>query len=309
METLKGVVRQTEGGVYTVALVDGRTVEATLRKRLKREARTGERVVIGDRVEVAEAADDSWAVERVLPRETEIVRQAPNRRKAKVVAANVDRLLAVVAARRPDPNRDVLDRILVIAEANEVDPYLVVNKLDLEGAEEVADELARSYRKVGYRVILTSAETGRGLDELRELLCRGTSALVGPSGVGKSHLLNAVQPGLDLRTGELSRKPGRGRHTTVTARLIELDCGGLVADTPGFSDVGLWGVDPNALDTCFPEFRPFVGECRFRGCSHLHEPDCAVQEAVEDGRVDEGRYRRYRRFVEEAAEQQRPDWE
>lgn len=309
METLKGVVQQTEGGVYTVALPDGRRVKATLRKRLKREARTGDRVVIGDRVEVAEATADSWVVETVLPRDTEIVRRAPNRRRAKAVAANVDRLLVVVAARRPDPNRDVVDRLLVIAEANDVEPFLVVNKLDLDQTGEVAEELARVYRDVGYRVLLTSAESGRGLDELREVLCSGTSAMVGPSGAGKSSLLNVVEPGLELRTGELSGKPGRGRHTTVTARLIELGCGGRVADTPGFSDVGLWGVEPRNLDACFPEFLPLLGECRFRGCSHLHEPDCAVQAAVEGGRVDPDRYRSYRRLVSEAEEQQRPDWE
>lgn len=292
-----------------MALDDGEAVDASLRKRLKRQRRTGDRVVIGDRVRVAESEDGAFTVEEVLPRENEIVRRVPGGRKAKVVAANVDRLLAVVSARDPEPSRQLVDRLLVIAEANGVEPVLVINKLDLDGAGEVAATLAAPYRDVGYRVLLASAESGRGLDELREVLCRGTSALVGPSGVGKSSLLNALEPSLDLRTGELSGKHRRGRHTTVSARLLELGCGGLVADTPGFGDVGLWGVDPETVDRCFPEFRPLLDRCRFRSCSHLHEPSCGVREAVEAGAVDPERYGSYRVLRAEAEETTRPDWE
>lgn len=305
---LTGVVRRARGGVYRVALPDGRVVDASIRKRLKREARTGDRVVIGDRVEVAEVGDDVFTVEEVRPRDTEIVRQGPRGRGAKVVAANVDRLLVVCSVRSPELNREVVDRLLVIAEANGVEPVLVVNKLDLEGGRDVAEEMTELYRTVGYRVLATSAESGEGIDALRALLCEGTSALVGPSGVGKSTLLNRIQPNLELRTGALSGRRGGGRHTTVSARLLELECGGLVADTPGFSDVGLWGIDPDALDRCFPEFQPFLTDCRFRSCSHLHEPECEVQRAVDEGSVDERRYRSYRRLMEDAREQQRPDW-
>ena len=156
------------------------------------------------------------------------------------------------------------------------------------------------YRGVGYPTLLTSAVTGEGIEELSALLRRGSAALVGPSGVGKSSLLNRIDPRLELRTGELSRKVRRGRHTTVSARLIALESGGLVADTPGFSDVGLWRVDPNEVESYFPEFRGALGECRFRNCAHLREPECAVRAKLERGEVDEGRFESYRILREEA---------
>jgi len=305
---MTGTVRRTGGGVYRVALEDGRVVDASIRGRLKRESRTAERVVIGDRVRVEEAAGGSFTVEEVLPRETRIVRRGPGGRKPKVVAANVGRLVAVAAARRPEPSRRTIDRLLVIGESHDLESLLVVNKVDLESATEVVDRLASVYRPIGYRVIPTSAVSGRGIDELSEVLCSGTSALVGPSGVGKSSLLNRIQPALGLRTGELSRDRRRGRHTTVNARLLELECGGLVADTPGFGDIGVWGVDPEGLDRCFPEIRPLLGACRFRGCSHVHEPECAVREAVEEERLDPGRYESYREIFAEAEEQAREPW-
>lgn len=306
---MKGTVLRSGGGSYRVALDDGRRVEAPLRGRLKLESRTGDRVVIGDRVRVDEVGDGSFAIEEVLPRRCELARRAPDGRRAKVVAANVDRLLVVVAAAEPDPARLLVDRLLVLGEASDLEAVLVINKMDLESGAARGEELADLYRKVGYRVLLTSARTGRGIAALRELLCRGVSALVGPSGGGKSSLLNRVEPGLELRTGELSRKPRRGRHTTVTARLLELDCGGRVADTPGFSDAGLWGIEPSELELCFPEIASRVEGCRFRGCSHLHEPGCSVREAVERGEIDPRRFDGYAALRAEAEEVAAPPWE
>ena len=158
------------------------------------------------------------------------------------------------------------------------------------------------YERIGYRVHATSAEDGTGLDELRTELCRGSSALIGPSGVGKSSLLNALDPALALETGALSRKTGTGRHTTTGSRMIPLDCGGLVADTPGFGDVGLWSVPPEEIPHCFPEFAEPAERCRFRECTHLHEPDCGVREAVEAGTIAASRYQSYQTLREEAAD-------
>lgn len=298
-----GTVRGTGGGVYRVALEQGPVVDASLRGRLKLDARTGDRVVIGDRVRVAGSEDGDYTIEKVLPREQELVRRAPGGRRAKVVAANLERMVVVVAVAGPELRPTLLDRLLVIAEGAGMEAVVALNKMDLEGAEAVAASVEALWGEIGYRILRVSAAEGLGIEAVRELLCAGSSALVGRSGVGKSSLLNAVEPGLELRTGELSRRGGRGRHTTVNARLIELSCGGLVADTPGFSDVGLWAVDPGILDLSFPEFRPYLEECRFRGCSHLHEPDCAVRGALEEGRISEERYGSYRTFMEEAAEE------
>lgn len=300
-----GVVTATGGGGYDVLLRDGsqrdETVHASLRGRLKRDARVGDRVVIGDRVRMARVASGdelSWVVEEVGPRDTQIVREGPTDRRPKVIAANVDRMLAVVAAVDPEPRMEQLDRLLVIAESNGIPPVVVVNKADLPGAAEVAERIRAIYEPLGYRVLSASAESGEGLEELRATLQTGTVALVGPSGVGKSSLLNALDPTLQLRTGELSRKVRRGRHTTVRARLIRVPGGGMVADTPGFGDVGVWGVDPAEVEAHFPEIRELSGECRFRGCRHMAEPGCAVREAVESGKVERSRYDSFRHLVE-----------
>ena len=295
---MQGIVYASEGGVYRVRLTSGGMVDASLRGRLKREARTGGKVVIGDRVGVVTKSDGTSTIEDVAARESQVVRRGPGGRRAKVIAANVDRLVVIAAAARPEPRQVLLDRLMVVGESNDLEPALVMNKLDLNGDQ--ASALTRLYRSIGYQVLETSAVTGEGLHALEGLLSRGTSALVGPSGVGKSTLLNAIQPDLGLRTGELSHKEGRGRHTTVSARLIPLRCGGLVADTPGFSDVGLWGVDQRALEGCFPDFHPFREECQFRGCSHLHEPNCGVQAALARNAIDDGRFESYRMLVEEA---------
>lgn len=300
-----GTVHETVGGVYRIVFGDAASVEASLRGRLKREELAGSRVVVGDEVEVhpivgAGSGETDWVIERVLERRSQIVRRSGPGRKPKVIAANVDRLVVVVAAAEPAPRREVIDRLLVLAEADRVEAVLVVNKVDLPAARAMADELTSVYRGVGYRVIEASAATGQGLDELRQVLCQGTSALVGPSGVGKSSLLNTLEPELGLRTGQLSRKVQRGRHTTVSSRLIDLACGGRVADTPGFAEVGVWGVDPDHMDLCFPEFRALRDECRFRGCTHRHEPDCAVRAAVEAGTVDAARLEVYELLRDEA---------
>ncbi len=157
---------------------------------------------------------------------------------------------------------------------------------------------------MGYRVLTVSAVTGRGIDDLRAEAARGTSALIGPSGAGKSSLLNALDPDLDLRVGALSRKTGGGRHTTVSSRLIRLHGGAFVADTPGFADVALWGVEPSRVAACFPELGGL--DCRFRRCTHIHEPDCGVREAVVEGRVHESRYRSYVKLRAEAVEAAEP---
>jgi ribosome biogenesis GTPase len=295
-----GTVCEAGGGVYAVALDHGPVVEASLRGRLKREARTGSRVVVGDRVRLGRAGD-AWTIEEVEPRRTELARRGRGR-AAKVLAANLDRIFVVVSLREPRASTQLIDRLLALVESSGMHPILVLNKSDLEDAEEALPALTGLYRSVGYTVVVTSAERCSGLDELAALACAGTSAFIGPSGVGKSSLLNALSPGLELRTAALSRKTGTGRHTTVGSRLLPLECGGHVADTPGFGDVGLWSIPPDEVAHCFPEFEPLEAECRFRGCAHVQEPGCAVRDAVEEGAIPPSRYESYLVLREEARE-------
>jgi ribosome biogenesis GTPase len=294
-----GTVYASGGGVYRVRLDDGSEVEAAMRGRLKLQKRTGEKVVIGDRVRMARVAGD-WVIDAVDERRTQMVRRSPGGRKGKVVAANLDRIIVVVAARDPSATFELIDRLLAVVEASGLHPVLVVNKVDLPGGRERFDEIDRTYGPIGYRVLAVSAVGGEGMEAFAREACAGTAALVGPSGVGKSSLLNRLDPALELRTGELSTRGGRGRHTTVESRLIPLACGGVLADTPGFGDVGLWRVDPDDVEACFPELAERAEGCRFRRCTHTSEPDCAVRAAVERGEVAGSRYRSYVGLREEA---------
>ncbi len=296
---MPGLVLRSRGGVYDVE-TEAEVVEAVLRGRLKRETRSGERVVVGDRVTVSPPArpGEAWAIERVEDRVTALVRRAPGRApRPKIIVANVDRVVIVFSVTRPDPHLRMLDRFLVLCENSGVPAVIVANKTDLLPADEAAD-LFRIYRDIGYPVILTSASTGEGIEDLRDVLAVGTSALTGPSGVGKSSLLNRLQPGLGLRVGSVSSAVNKGRHTTVTAELIRLDGGGYVADTPGLRELGLWDVPPESLDTCFPEFVPFLGNCRFgTSCTHSHEPGCRVSQAADAGLIAPSRFGSYLRML------------
>ena len=294
---LTGTVRRAQGGLYEVETPQ-EVVEAVLRGRLKRDDRSGSRVVVGDRVDLErESADDVWSIQHVHDRQTLLARRAPGKApRPKPIVANLDQLLVVFSAARPDPHLRMLDRFLVIAAASDIAPVLVVNKVDLTGLDAARRTFA-AYERAGYPVIYTAVKAGTGVDAVTDVLCGRLSALAGPSGVGKSSLLNAVQPGLALRVAQVSEAVNKGRHTTVTAQLIPLDCGGWVADTPGLRELGLWDVETDQLHFYFPEFEPLLGSCRYPTCSHVHEPGCAVLAAVEAGSVDAARYDSYRRMV------------
>ncbi len=289
-----------QGGVYEVATPDG-IVEATLRGRLKREERTGEKVVVGDVVDVEREESGTsgvWAICKVHERRTVLSRKAPGKApRPKTIVANVDRALIVFAAAKPAPHLRMLDRFLVICASSSIAPLIVCNKVDLVGMDEARATFA-PYERAGYEVIYAAAKSGVGVSEVRDVLCGRLSALAGPSGVGKSSLLNAVQPGLGLRVAAISEAVNKGRHTTVTAQLIPLECGGWVADTPGLRELGLWNVDPDELDHLFPEMEPYLGTCRYaNSCTHDHEPGCAVRAAVAAGDIDASRYESYRKML------------
>jgi ribosome biogenesis GTPase len=298
-DIVPGIVLRAHGGVYEVETGVG-TIEAVLRGRLKREERLGGRVVVGDRVMVGRTEggeEEAWAIEEVGDRRSSLARKAPGKApRAKVIVANVDQIVIVFAVARPEPHLRMLDRFLVLCEANELDALIVVNKVDITG-EAAARETFGTYERIGYSVLYTSVQEAVGVDALNARVCGKMSALAGPSGVGKSSLLNAVQPGLALRVASVSDAVQKGRHTTVTAQLVPLNCGGYVADTPGLRELGLWGVDLESLDWCFPEFRPRLGTCRYgNSCTHLHEPGCEVIERVGD-EITTSRYESYRRMM------------
>lgn len=300
MKTTTGIVLRARGGVYQVETPAG-VREAVLRGRLKQEERLGDGVVVGDRVEVAppSAGEGSpWTIEKVHERHSALVRRAPGRAiRPKVIAANVDQVLVVFATAEPTPHLRMLDRFLVLCESSGLEAVVVVNKVDLVGEDKARHTFAL-YETIGYPVLYTSIVSGLGLDELRARVRDRISALTGPSGVGKSSLLNAIEPGLRLRVGSISEAVRKGRHTTVTAELIPLKEGGYVADTPGLRELALWAVPEEELDHFFPEFGPFLGRCRYgNSCTHSHEPGCAVRDAVETGEVSRERYDSYLRML------------
>ncbi len=254
-------------------------------------------MAVGDRVEIEELDDGSCRITRVLPRERVLSRRAMARRRDQIMAANLDQLAIVVAATRPSPDLHMLDRLLAVAELNDLDPFIICNKTDL--ADSLPPELD-IYSGLGYDVLPTSIPASVGLSALRERLGGRTTVLAGASGVGKSSLLNALFPGLDLRVGDVGERKGRGRHTTTSAQLIPIDDETFIADTPGIQHFVPTGVGVDVLGGAFPDLRPFAGDCRFGDCRHRAEPGCAVLAALEDDLVDQRRYESYLALLEEA---------
>ena len=301
MSTSRGLVLRARSGFYTIATDDGDLVEARLRGRVKRERQASDLAVIGDRVEVERLPDGTGAIAAVEPRRTRFSRRQPGPRgswREDVMVANPDLVVIVFSVDRPPPNPRLIDRFLVVTEYNEVPALLVANKVDL--GVDSARAVFGPYERIGYDVQFAGAKSGIGIEPLRERLAGRLSIVTGPSGVGKSTLLNALQPGLQLATGDVSSaEEGKGKHTTTHAELLPLDgpAGGYVADTPGIRELGLWEIPPTELAWCFPEFRDHLGACAFNDCSHLHEPRCGLRAAVGRGDVSEERYDSYRRLL------------
>ena len=306
---LAGRVLQVHGAGCAVEAEDGRVFRCAVRRLLKTLA-IDERnaVAVGDRVLFRPAGEDEGMIERVDPRRGVLVRASRGREH--VMVANVDQLLIIASAAEPPLKPNLVDRYLISAEQGGVVPLIVINKVDLlpspragegwGGGGGLADlqPVVGLYSQLGYQVLATSATTGRGIAELRDVLRNRETALCGQSGVGKSSLLNAVQPGLALKVRSVSEEGLKGRHTTSTAELIRLEMGGWVVDTPGIRQFELWDVIPEEVEGFFIEFRPFVPDCRYPGCTHTHEDDCGIKFAVEEGLITRRRYESYLRVFE-----------
>jgi ribosome biogenesis GTPase / thiamine phosphate phosphatase len=319
-----GTVVSGTGGVWRVVVDGGDMLDASLRGRLKK-ADTGKRadgsmrrdtvassaemvkLAVGDRVRVEQdPTEQAWAIAEILPRASRLARRAPGGGKGeRVIVANVDQVIVMFAAAKPEPHPRMLDRFLVIAEANEIGARIIINKVELVGEQAARDRFG-DYERVGYPVHYTSVKQEIGLDAVARELGGRVSVITGPSGVGKSSLLNALFPGLGLRVAEISESVNKGRHTTVGAFLHPLPtaAGGAVVDTPGLREVGLWELPIEELDGCFPELRAVRARCRFADCAHAGEPGCEVARLVERGTLSRTRYDSYLKLRAEIEQDQ-----
>jgi ribosome biogenesis GTPase len=302
---IPGLIVRSQSGFFAVSTEAG-MFTCHLRGRLKQGKHKGDLAAVGDRVLVSCQPDGTGSIESVEPRHSALVRLDPRPQGIyqQVLLANPDQAVFVFACARPTPHLRMLDRFLVIAEKQGLPAIIVANKIDLVGREQ-AGRMFGFYPPIGYPVIYACAsparvgadtETDPGVDELRARLSGKVSALAGPSGVGKSSLLNAIQPGLGLAVREISEAFLKGRHTTTVRQLFPLDGGGYVADMPGMRSLAMWDTEPEELDGYFPELAPLVAACQFNDCHHKSEPGCAVRAAVDAGKVHPQRYDSYLRL-------------
>ena len=270
------------------------------RRAEKREEAAPARLSVGDYVKIRRLDATTGMIEEILPRQSEISRRDASSNEKKVMQqtllANLDQVMLVFATTQPDPHFAMLDRYLAICESAEIHPVICLNKADLPH-EAYVEQAAELYARLGYQVIWSSAITNQGIEELRAVLGSHMTLFTGPSGVGKSSLVNAIEPGMALKTGLVSSATGKGRHTTVGSQLYPLTGGGWLADSAGIRALATWNIEPADLASCFVEFRPYLGECVYSDCMHVDEEGCAILQAVADGVIDEHRHTSYTRIL------------
>ena len=291
---MQGKIIRGIAGFYYVHVVESGVYECKAKGIFRKD---GIKPLVGDdvEIEILDEKDMEGNIMQILPRRNDLIRPA---------VANIDQALVVFAAAKPKPHFQLLDRFLVMMESKEIPAILCFNKSDIVDDAEIAS-LKEIYENCGYPLLFTSAKEETNIDELKELLRGKTTAIAGPSGVGKSSLINQLQSGVKMETGSISRKIERGKHTTRHSELIVLEEGSYIVDTPGFSSLYVGDMEKEELKYCFPEFSAYEGKCRFNGCSHTHEPGCAVREAVEEGKIHRMRYEDYTFLYRELQEKKR----
>ncbi len=314
-QPLAGLIVKEQSGFYWVEAEDKNIYMCQLRGRLKEAAKSSDIAAIGDRVTISLRREEGTgalvgAIEKLTPRKSALSRAARTSGKRgagqaereQVIIANADRALFVFAAAQPTPNMKMLDRLLVTGEKSKIaELVIVVNKIDLQAAADIAAVFS-PYERMGYRVLKTSALLGEGIDELQAALRQGISVFTGPSGVGKTSLLNRMQPGLARSVKSVGRVSETGVHTTRDSALVRLDSGGYLADTPGIRSIAVWDIEPDELDAYYIDIEPYVLDCKFSNCTHTTEPDCAVRQAVKAGQIAQRRYQNYLDLREELRE-------
>ncbi|GAA0802641.1 ribosome small subunit-dependent GTPase A [Faecalicatena orotica] len=291
---MQGKIIKGIAGFYYVHVVESGVYECKAKGVFRKEKI---KPLVGDNVEieVLDESEKTGNITEVLPRKNELVRPA---------VANIDQALVVFAVTEPEPHFNLLDRFLVMMECKEIPVVLCFNKKDIASKPELAS-LQEIYRACGYQVVFTSALNQENIEEVGKLLSGKTTVIAGPSGVGKSSLINLLQSGVQMETGSISRKIARGKHTTRHSELITIDENSYIMDTPGFSSLYVNDFDKSELKYYFREFAPYEGKCRFSGCDHVHEPGCAVKEALEEGKIHPVRYEDYLEMYRELQEKKR----
>ena len=297
----KGVVICATGSWYNVLTEDGAVCKCRIRGRMRlKGVRSTNPVVVGDEV-LFTAEGDDFVIEELVPRRNYIIRRASNLSKeSHIIASNIDRAMLVVTLSSPRTAPEFVDRFLITCEAYSIPATILLAKIDLaEDRREEVDAFRATYESAGYEVVEISAKFGTGLDRVKELVAGRTTLVAGNSGVGKSTLIGALEPTLDVRTGEISQSHNKGRHTTTFSTMYPLTGGGSIIDTPGVKGFGLIDIEDAELCRYFPDMMRYAPDCRYYNCTHVHEPDCAVVRAVEKGEIAYSRYESYLKILDE----------
>ena len=294
----KGVVLATRGRLFEVITESGNKLKCEVRRKVKSEADATTPVAVGDDVLISPTHQGSAIIEEVLERRTAFFRPAVGQETIKqVIAANLDKLAIVSSITSPKLKTGLIDRFLISAQLGNLQPLIIINKIDLPKPAEF-ETVFSAYKSLGIEVFPTSCETGEGIQDLKQAMRGYKTILVGHSGVGKSSIINQLVPGLDLKTATISKSTNRGKHTTAHIELFELPSGGSLADSPGLKVMGIWDVEKAELQYYYAEFEKYNGTCRFKDCAHIHEPNCAVKQALETGEIENFRYENYLAILE-----------